>query len=64
MTKGTYRRKYLFGAYSSRGIKIHHHYGGVYDYRQAGMQLEKHLTSSRQHPERGSREYTGDGKRL
>jgi hypothetical protein len=27
ITKATYRRKGLFGAYSSTGIRIHHHHG-------------------------------------
>jgi hypothetical protein len=40
ITKATYRRKGLFGAYSSRGLELMTTMWGEYGCRQAGMVLE------------------------
>lgn len=43
MSKATYGKKGLFGAYSSEGTEEHPHHGGEHDSRQACIALKQHL---------------------
>lgn len=52
MTKATSRRKSLFGADGSRGINVHHSYGGDHDSREEHGAEPAHISIHKQEAQR------------